>query len=251
MHKFILLIAIVAVIGCKDKKNIVDKKTAQEKLIQNAEPPKPKPALVVENYPINEIDVSLVKTPKAAGTANKFTIVGGTRVGNITKSTTLAQLKSSYGAANIKNSNFTQGAKKFLTSKVYEGQPNEFEVFWSDTLSRKNLTMVKITGKGGDWRTSQGIAIDCTIQELIAINRKDFYFLGFDYSQSEGLYNGKVRSWNNGEVNNKIGISLIYDSAANAKEGFNTFRTLQSFPSNHPDVNDLGLTVKEISYFFK
>ncbi len=249
MYKVFLLIAIIAVIGCQDKKSIVGKKTDKEKLIQNAEPPKPKPALVVENYPASEIDINLVKTPQTVGTASKWIIVGGTRVGDITKSTTLAQLKNSYGAGNVTDNNFTQGAKKFLTSKVYEGQVNEFEVFWSDTISRKSPIMVKVTGPG-DWRTTQGIAIGSTLQELVAINRKDFYFLGFNNNEYDGYYNGKVK-WNKGEVGDKIGISLAYDNIANAKESFITFLNLQSFPSNHPQAKDLSLTVREISCVFR
>ena len=52
MYRIFLLIAIIAVIGCQDKKNIVDKKTDREKLIENAEAPKTMPSLAVEtrNY---------------------------------------------------------------------------------------------------------------------------------------------------------------------------------------------------------
>ena len=249
MYKIFLLIAIITVVGCQDKKNIVNEQTDREKLIQNAEPPKAKPALVVENYPISVVDIKLIKKPQTVGTARKWIIVGGTRVGDVTKNTTLAQLKSSYGARNVKDSDFSQGAKKFLTSKVFEGQPNEFEVYWSDTVSRKNPIMVKVTGLG-DWRTTQGISVGSTLQELVAINRKDFYFLGFNNNEYNGIYNGKVK-WNKGEVDNKIGVSLTYDNLANAKESFRNFRNLQPFPTNYPEVKDLGLTVKEISCVFR
>lgn len=244
MYRTILLIAIIAVIGCKDQKDVANKPTEREQLIQNAEPPKPKAALLVENYPPTELNTDLIKKPQDVGTASKWIIVGGTRVGEITKSTTLAQLRSSYGATNVTDSEFSQGSKKFSTSKVFEGQKNEFEVFWSDD-SRTNPIMVKITGTG-DWRTTQGIAVGSTLQELISINRQDFYFTGFNDNDYNGAFNGKVR-WNKGEVDNKIGVSLIYDNIANAKESFKTFQTLQLFPTNHPEVKELGLTVREIS----
>jgi hypothetical protein len=251
MYKIFLFVIIAFTASCQSKDK-AEKTLEEQKLEQakDAQAPKPKPALLTANYPATVLNESLIKRPEKVGTAKKWIIVAGTRVGDVTKTTTLAELKSSYGAENITDGVFEQGKKKFLTSIVFENKPNEFEVFWGDTLTRKNPKMVKIRGTNGDWLTTQGIRVGATVEELVAINRKDFYFIGFDNMQYDGLYNGKLRSWDDGEVSKYIGITLMYDNIANAKESFSRFQHLESFPSNYPDVKDLGLTVKEVSCTF-
>lgn len=219
---------------------------AEQKMQEVTTPIQPGNTLKVESYPPSKIDASLVKTEMSD---TKWTILPGQRVGEITKTTTFAKLKQVYHDNDVKNKRVSLGSRSFFTSTFFENEPNEFIVFWNDTTTQKDLVMVKITGNGGEWQTTTGIKIGSTLDYLLAVNGKDFYFLGFNNNVYDGVHNGKV-DWNGGKGGNYLGVQLMYDSMANAREAFPKFQNLQEFPTNHPDTKSLGLTVKSMNFSF-
>jgi hypothetical protein len=78
---------------------------------------------------------------------------------------------------------------------------------------------------------------------------KDFYFLGFDEATYGGRYNGMV-TWNKGRLPNTFGVSLEPSLMSKSLPVLESFQTLAKFPTNHPDVPSLGLTVSQMSFTF-
>lgn len=220
---------------------------ADQKTEAATTPIQPGNPLKVESYPPSEIDPSLVKMEESG---TKWTILPGQRVGEITKTTTFAKLKQVYGGGKLKNEQVKlDGGKVFFTTTFFENEPNEFIVYWNDSITQKDPVMIKITGSGGNWATTNGVRVGASLEYLLAMNGKDFYFLGFDDNAYGGVHNGKVQ-WNGGKGGNYLGVQLMYDNMANARESFPKFQNLQKFPTNHPDVKSLGLTVKMMSFSF-
>ncbi|MGB0862810.1 MAG: hypothetical protein ACPG19_07325 [Saprospiraceae bacterium] len=250
---------IILVLGCKNEKvtnenptdnKITEKDTAQvkSKINQNELIKK------VEDYTASNTEGEVI-TPKS--TPKKWMIVPGTRVGEIKKNSSLKSLEATYGKKNIviegvvtlgrsPEGNLIKGIK----TKIFRGRDNEIEVVWSDTANIKNPVVVRVLGtEKGDWITNSNVKIGTPLDYLIILNTKDFYFLGFDEETYEGQYNGIV-TWDKGRLPNTFGLHLSPSLMSKTLPIFNNFKTLAKFPTNHPDVPSLGLSVGQMSFTF-
>lgn len=211
-------------------------------------------SLKVENYPPTSIQAQTTPTEVAA----KWRIAPGVAVGFINKKATLSGIQSKYGAENIiKDGVIGLGKGKngqpirVFQTLLYKDQPDMAIIYWSDTAAIKNPIQVRIVGNGNNWRTRNGISIGTKLMELIQINEKDFYFLGFDDSKYEGAYNGLVADWNGGKVNNSTGVVLVPSMMSESMNSTSSFNKLQKYPTNHPNAPSLGLSVGEMRFTFR
>ncbi len=90
---------------------------------------------------------------------------------------------------------------------VYPNIPNQLTVEWRDGRAYEVIESIRIEGENSDWQTTQGIKIGTTLEELKAINGKDFDFYGFEWD-----YAGKVGDWRNGKISNGIVVFLTPDN---------------------------------------
>lgn len=209
----------------------------------------------VEDFPPSPIGE---RPPLPSGVAAQWVIVPGSRVGTIRANSTYRDLAASYGASRCSKGEVVslgrnasgQDLRAFQTF-LYEGLDNQAEIFWADTVNLTQPIMVRISGTGrAPWITSKGIKIGTPLSQLIALNEKDFYFLGWDDNTYEGQFNG-LATWNGGRIPNTIGVSLGASTAAKTLPLYQRFEALEKFPTNDPEVATLGLTVRKLTFTFE
>jgi hypothetical protein len=251
---------IIFALGCKSEKVNSENPATNNEVVQKdstqaaAKPSQADLAKKVEDYELSTIDSEVI-TPKSIPA--KWMIVPGTRVGSIRKNSTLATVEAAYGKENVAIEGVeTIGTSqngtpiKGVRTKIFRGTDNEIEIIWGDTTSIKNPIVIRILGTGkGNWITNTNVTIGTSVDYLLVLNRKDFYFLGFDEATYGGRYNGMV-TWNKGRLPNTFGVSLEPSLMSKSLPVLEGFQTLAKFPTNHPDVPSLGLTVNKMSFTF-
>jgi hypothetical protein len=129
------------------------------------------------------------------------TIVPGVRVGGVTAGTTLAQLRSLYGARNVRAKKVHVGEGQFVDGLVlFPGTRAEVEFRYGD--GTKRIALAVISKPKSPWKTRSGIGIGTTGARLERLNGKPFSLYGFEWD-----YSGRLASWNGG----KLPASLIPD----------------------------------------
>lgn len=122
----------------------------------------------------------------ASATLDKFVIENLIRFNS-------QEIKENYPDANVYEAVgvFEEGTEELPYSILYPDTPNELNITWADA-SRTQIYDIRIS-IGGDWRSSTGIKIGTSYDELNKLNGKliSFYGFGWDYS-------GAV-IWNEGE----------------------------------------------------
>ena len=124
------------------------------------------------------------------------TIVPGVRVGSITRTTTLADLRRVYGDANVRAEEVEIGEGETAPGAT---------VFPDDSLSRVQvafgdsagspLRFVTIRGDTSAWHTDAGVTLGTRLARLNQLNGRPFVLLGFGWD-----YAGTVVSWNGGRL---------------------------------------------------
>lgn len=255
MNKINIIIAFLFfIVSCNEKETTHTGSSADATNIEssaelNVEPPKVLPALQSESYPATTVDKSLLEN--TGNLAKKWTVVEGIRVGTITKNSSLEQIKREYPSAAYDIDTVRGKNRTLMAVTFYKNGPDQFQVFWDINNNFKNPLIVKLFNPNSKWVLSNGIRVGSSLEAVIAANGKDFYFAGFEDDTNQGKTNGKVYNWNNGNMTRLLGMAFRYDSKADAFESFRQFEKLQPFPTNHPDVKNLGLTVREISCIFR
>lgn len=251
---------IIFALGCKNGKVNSENPTANSEAVQKdaaEETSQPSQAVVIkkiEDYAPSSIEGEVI-APKSIPA--KWMIVPGTRIGEIRKNSTLKTIEAVYGKENVviegvENIGLSSEGKqiKGIKTKVFRGTDNEIEIIWSDTASIKNPVVVRILGTGkGNWVTNTNVKIGTPLDYILVLNTKDFYFLGFDETTYEGRYNG-MTTWNKGRLPSTFGLSLEPSLMSKSLPVLENFQTLAKFPTNHPDVPSLGLTVSQMSFTF-
>jgi hypothetical protein len=103
------------------------------------------------------------------------------------------EIKENYPDANVYEALgfFEKGAEELPYSVLYPDTPNELNITWADA-SRTQIYDIRFS-IGGDWRSSTGIKIGTTYEELNELNGKPISFYGFGWD-----YSGAV-VWNEGK----------------------------------------------------
>lgn len=186
----------------------------------------------------------MAAAPASAQDAADRTIVLGQRVGAITQSSTTAQLKRVYGAANVKAYKVSVGEGETLDGLViYPGKPDEVFVVWK--IRDRQVEYVRVERKEATWKTASGIGMGTSAATLTRINGGPFSITGFGWD-----YGGRVVGWQGG----KLPKQLVLDMQA--------MRTLSPaleksvlgdkvFPSNNPVMEKKKLVVRAIFVYLE
>lgn len=253
---FFLIVSLLTIVGCGSaEKNepITEKK--ESKVINKIDTTKQNTAnLKVEDYQLSTTRPEEVKLPQID---KKWMITPGKSVGVIQQKSTLASVSNTYGKNNITKENVVTAARdaqgrpiRLYQTTLFKGGKNEAIIYWEDTINIQNPIQVRILGEAGDWATNKGVKVGTKLEYLLHANGKDFYFLGFDDTQYNGQFNGKVK-WNKGRMPNSFAVSLEPSLISKGLDTFTTFQQLIMFPTNHPDVQSLGLFVREMRVLLK
>ena len=144
----------------------------------------------------------LVAACRSPHGAEDRTIVPGVRVGPITRTTTLSDLRRIYGAGNVRPEAIEAGEGETAPGATVfpDDSLNQVQVAFRDS-SGTAPRFVVIRGDTSVWHTDRGVTLGTTLATLTALNGRPFVLLGFGWD-----YGGTVASWNGG--------SLAVDSGA-------------------------------------
>lgn len=193
----------------------------------------------------------LTKVPSDGNIAIDATwlIEPGKRVGQITGSTTLADLERLYGKANVKagpvpgpEGTTLQGAVLFP-----KDAHRTLTVIWKERSSPATAANVRMSGKETLWHTAEGITLGTTLKELEQLNGGPFTLSGFDWD-----YGGTILSWGDrGKLRDRFqskgGLVLRLAPAKSVPQGiYEQVMGDQTFSSNTPAMHHVNPTVSEI-----
>lgn len=131
---------------------------------------------------------------------------------------------------------FEEGTEELPYSVLYPDTPNELNITWADA-SRTRIYDIRFS-IGGDWRSSTGIRIGTTFEELNELNGKPISFYGFGWD-----YSGAV-VWNEGKFEkSKLRVFLSPEKEPNSK--FYDDHIIKASPE---EIADMNLRVGSIVY---
>lgn len=128
--------------------------------------------------------------------AEDRTIVPGVRVGPITRTTTLADLRATYGAQNVRAEAIEAGEGETAPGATVfpDDSLRQVQVAFRDS-SGTAPRFVVIRGDSSLWHTDRGVTLGTRLDRLTALNGRPFVLLGFGWD-----YGGTVASWNGGNL---------------------------------------------------
>ncbi len=148
------------------------------------------------------------------------------------------EIAKRYNDANIKEDIgvYDEGTEERPFMILYPGTPDELEITWKD--SEKTMINDIRFSEAGKWRSSEGIKIGTTYDELTTINKVPVGFYGFGWD-----YSGAV-DWNGGRMeNSKIRVFLAPQSSPPGK--FYGDHLVKATPE---EIKNLNLRVQTIIY---
>ncbi|HEU0016342.1 MAG TPA: hypothetical protein VFQ45_21865 [Longimicrobium sp.] len=124
-------------------------------------------------------------------------LIGADGKGEITASTTAAELEARFGAANVRHGEvmLAEGEMSPGTTLFADDSTRMMEIVWHDTASRARPQLAIVHGTTGRWAVAPGIRLGTTLAELEALNGGPFTFSGFDWD-----YGGFIGSWRGGRL---------------------------------------------------
>ncbi len=178
-----------------------------------------------------------------AAASMDFTIVPGKSIGKITlENSTKAAIIAAYGAENVKEDSVYVGEGFSLPGlHVFPGTKNEMQIAYDAEMSPDKPAFIEVSGEGSDWKTTSGLKVGSTLQEVIAANGKDFKFSGFGWD-----YGGTVTNWEGGQLE---GLLVRLDMTNNDMPA-DQFMGDREINTNDPELAKLGIKVSSISVRF-
>jgi len=148
------------------------------------------------------------------------------------------ELKKNYADANVYEviGISEEGTEELSYSVLYPDTPNELNITWGDA-SRTQIYDIRIS-IGGDWRSSTGIRIGTTYDELNELNGKPISFYGFGWD-----YSGAV-VWNKGEFE-KSKLRVFLSPETEPKVKFYGDHIIEASPK---EIEAMNLRVQTIVY---
>lgn len=198
-----------------------------------------------ENRPVNRDKVF----------QKQFRIEPGRRVGNITAKSTLADIRQTYGAENVKESEVYVGEGQSMPGVVVYGNDPEkkLEVVWKEDAQTPATVFIRAPQDGpaeSVWHTEQGITLGTTLKELESLNEGSFTLAGFGWD-----YSGTVLGWNDGQLKEPLYGKVLLRLNPDYEDAPQTLIEQTSgdsdFASSHPAMQRLNPTVDTLIVVFE
>ena len=165
--------------------------------------------------------------------------IPGEQVGRIKANFNGSDIYKTFGKENVLETEIGLGegeTKKGLL--VFPKTNNEIQVLFQGKEEMTKLESIRIKGTDSKWKTDSGIKVGATLEQLVAVNGKDFNFYGFEWD-----YAGKLANWDGGKLNDKLSVFL---EATNEEAVFPNLLGDIEFSSSNPKAKEAGLKVSEI-----
>ncbi len=189
-------------------------------------------------------------------------IVPGERVGRIGGSTSEQDLSALFGAGNVRRADIELGEGfQVPGTLVYpEDSTKRLEIVWRDD-DRQGPAEIRLTGEESRWRTSDGLSLGSSLQEIERVNGGPFRLAGFGWDYSGTILDcndGKLRSlgWVDPSAPSKgiLGRRMLLRLDAGPESFQSTeYQNLlgdHSFLSDHPDMQALNPRVYQMIVYF-
>lgn len=180
----------------------------------------------------------------SAVTSYDYTIVPGERVGLITlEKCSREEVLAAYGdSARVEDIYLVEGMTGEGVVIFPDNPRNRIEVYWDPEIDPLRPVLIRIKGEGADWKTTHGITVGTSIAEVEKANGKPFLLSGFDWD-----YGGRATNWNDGKLNNNLGLQFGYNAEGEMPEGISGDVELSS---DLPALKQIGVavTVLELSF---
>lgn len=166
-----------------------------------------------------------------SGSSDKFLIE------NLAQVNSAEELERIYPEASIEEGMdaFDEGSIRRPFTVLFPGTEDEVLLTWNDP-ERKKLHQIR-TEKDGRWKTSHGIEVGTTYDELVEINGPiAFYGFGWDYSGAVDWKNGKL-------ADTDIRVFLIPQNTPP-----NKFYGDRIIEASKEEIDNLDLKVQAIMY---
>ena len=198
----------------------------------------------------NETKPTSDKNPPGVGTVTEkpeavpnWTCVPGKQVGLITPTSTEGDIIFAYGKDNVTRGEIGLGeGESTMATIVFPLTENELLVKWIEGEAYKKIESISIMNVGAKWKTTQGISIGTTLEQLLSINKKSFKFAGFEWD-----YAGGVTSWNGGSINENLKVTL---EPTKEEAIFPDLLGDTEFSTDHPKAKEAGLRVASFKIVF-
>ena len=155
--------------------------------------------------PTTPADASSSPTPAPATEATSPTHAAGdwTLPGEFAPDTTVAQLKTRFGEANVRIVDDLPMAEGEMTRGVvlFPDDPSRRAVlFFQDTQKLTGLQNMTVEDAGSRWHYANGVRTGMTLAELVALNGAPVTFYGMEWD-----YGGHVTGFNGGKLGDAEG----------------------------------------------
>lgn len=142
--------------------------------------------------------------PKPQETVDEWLCIPNVQVGKITPKSTEEDLIKAYGKARVIRKQVGAGEGEMIDATIIlPGSKDELIIEWQEDFLYQRPSRIRIEKEGSQWHTSEDIRIGTTLDQLLAINGKDFNFYGFDWD-----YGGLANDWDGGKINKQLVVSL-------------------------------------------
>lgn len=146
-----------------------------------------------------------------------FTIEPGVRFGIITSENCSPEgVLKAYGDLARRDSVYLgEGIWEQGVVLFADDQRKRVEIFWDSLMSKKYPALMRTEGDstGSDWKTTDGVTIGLSIEEVQKLNGNPFSLFGFGWD-----YGGYVTDFENGSFENSLGLRFFPTKGVGAQE---------------------------------
>lgn len=182
-----------------------------------------------------------VAQPRSAD--SKWLCIPGKQVGQITATSSEADIIAAYGAQNVVRKTIGLGEGETVEGTVvFPNTPNELIIEWASGKAYQQPAKIRIEKNNTAWKTDQGIGIGTSLDALKRINGKAFKFAGFEWD-----YAGFTNDWQGGNISTKL---VVFLEANNPEAIYPDLVGDGLFSSNHPKAAAAELLVRSMEIQF-
>jgi len=180
-------------------------------------------------------------------------VIGSGRIGPITKTTTVADLRARFGAAAVVADRLDIGEGETEPGVVLfpDDSTRRAYLYWKDTASLADLSAVDIRDQGTRWRIAGGVGIGTPLARLEELNHGPFTFSGFDWDYGgRATFLGGLDSLAGPAISFGVGLWPTCREAV-AAERYETVVGDKEVSSSDPVARDLCIVVDELWVSFR
>lgn len=161
------------------------------------------------------------------------------KIGGITPASKHEDIVKIFGAENVEVIDLPIGEGMTVSgTRVYGKTANELLIEWKE--SEPTPARITISKSGTQWKTSDGITLGTSLEELEKINGRSFKLTGFRWD-----YPGRTISWEGGKLPEQLQLDL--EAAKEVPEGeLQQVTGDTEFDSSHPVFRQMQLKVNTI-----